>query len=79
MLEPARQQGLRAIWIAGVSMGGLGTLIVASAKPGAAERLILLSPYLGPTACYGEIEAAGGPARWTPTEPAIPISASGGG
>jgi pimeloyl-ACP methyl ester carboxylesterase len=72
VLEPARKKGYRQIWIAGISMGGLGTLAVASTIPGAADRLILLAPYLGPKRLIGDIEAAGGPARWTPTDTADP-------
>jgi pimeloyl-ACP methyl ester carboxylesterase len=53
-------------------MGGLGALIVASRLPGAVDRLFLLSPYLGPSSLIREIEAAGGPARWTPTKPDDP-------
>lgn len=70
VLEPARRQGYAHVWIAGISMGGLGTLAVASAIPGAADRLIVLAPYLGPERLLRDIEAAGGPARWTPTDPA---------
>ena len=67
VLAPARQR-YKQIWIVGVSMGGLGSLIVASKLPGAVDRVILLSPYLGPNSLVREIEAAGGPARWTPTD-----------
>ena len=35
VLTPARQQGYKQIWIVGASMGGLGSLIVASRLPGA--------------------------------------------
>jgi pimeloyl-ACP methyl ester carboxylesterase len=71
VLEPARKQ-YEQIWMVGVSMGGLGSLIVASRLPGAVDRLILLSPYLGPSSLIRDIEAAGGPARWTPTDPNDP-------
>jgi len=72
VLAPARQQGYKQIWVVGASMGGLGTLIVASRLSGAVDRLVLLSPYLGPNSLMREIEAAGGPVRWTPTDPADP-------
>jgi len=72
VLEPARRQGYAHVWIGGISMGGLGTLAIASAIPGAADRLILFAPYLGPDRLIHDIEAAGGPARWTPTDPADP-------
>lgn len=67
VLAPARQR-YKQIWILGVSMGGLGSLIVASKLPGAVDRIILLSPYLGPGSLISDIEAAGGPAHWTPTD-----------
>jgi pimeloyl-ACP methyl ester carboxylesterase len=72
VLEPARRKGYAHVWIGGISMGGLGTLAAASAIPGAADRLILLAPYLGPERLLRDIEAAGGPARWTPTDPGDP-------
>ena len=75
MLEPARRQGYKQIWIVGASMGGLGSLIVASRLPGAVDRVVLLSPYLGPNSLIRDIEAAGGPARWTPTDLDDPVSA----
>jgi len=68
VLAPARQRGYKQIWIVGASMGGLGALIVASRLPGAVDRVFLLSPYLGPNSLIRDIEAAGGPARWTPTD-----------
>jgi pimeloyl-ACP methyl ester carboxylesterase len=71
VLQPARAQ-YKQIWIVGASMGGLGALIVASRLPGAVDRLFLLSPYLGPNSLMRDIEAAGGPARWTPTDPNDP-------
>ena len=71
VLAPARPQ-YKQIWIVGASMGGLGALIVASRLPGAVDRVFLLSPYLGPNSLMREIEAAGGPARWTPTKPDDP-------
>jgi len=71
VLQPARAQ-YKQIWIVGASMGGLGALIIASRLPGAVDRIFLLSPYLGPDSLMRDIEAAGGPARWTPTDPNDP-------
>ena len=72
VVEPARQRGYRHIWIGGASMGGLGSLILASRLPGTFDRVILLSPYLGPSSLIDQITQAGGPARWTPTDPNDP-------
>src|SRR3954470_19293352 len=48
VVEPARRQGYRHIWMGGMSMGGIGSIINARAHPDAYERLFLLAPYLGP-------------------------------
>jgi pimeloyl-ACP methyl ester carboxylesterase len=69
VLLPARQRGYRRIWIAGISMGGLGALAIARVHGDAIERLFLLGPYLGPADLMRQIAAAGGPARWTPNDP----------
>jgi pimeloyl-ACP methyl ester carboxylesterase len=69
VITPARQQGYRHIWVAGISMGGLGALALARDHGEALERLILIAPYVGPADLLGQIEAAGGPARWTATDP----------
>ena len=74
VLQPARAQ-YKQIWIVGASMGGLGALIVASRLPGAVDRIFLLSPYLGPNSLMRDIEAAGGPARWMPTDSNDPVPA----
>jgi pimeloyl-ACP methyl ester carboxylesterase len=44
---PARSAGYREIWIAGISMGGLGALSYAVKYPGHLDRVLLLAPYLG--------------------------------
>jgi len=69
VVEPARRQGYRHIWIGGMSMGGIGSIVNARAHPDAYERMFVLAPYLGPKDLLQEIEAAGGPARWTATDP----------
>jgi pimeloyl-ACP methyl ester carboxylesterase len=68
VLQPARRQGYKQIWVVGASMGGLGALIIASRLPELVDRVVLLSPYLGPNSLIRDIEAAGGPARWKPTD-----------
>jgi pimeloyl-ACP methyl ester carboxylesterase len=68
IVEPARRQGYRHIWLAGISMGGTGAIVSARAHPEAYERLLLLAPYLGPDDLLQQIEDAGGPRAWTPTD-----------
>jgi S-formylglutathione hydrolase FrmB len=69
VVEPARRRGYAHVWIAGISMGGLGALALAREHGDALERVIVLAPFLGPKDLLEQIAAAGGPARWTPTDP----------
>lgn len=65
VLLPARQQGYRRIVVVGLSLGGLGALLLERDQPGSADALVLLSPYLGGSEAFFErINAAGGPGAW---------------
>ena len=47
VLAKYRQRGYREIWLAGASMGGMGTLIYDLRYPGEMKGLVLMAPYLG--------------------------------
>jgi pimeloyl-ACP methyl ester carboxylesterase len=69
VLVPARARGYEQIWVVGVSMGGLGTLLLAKDQDAAGTPLAgiyLLAPYLGRESLLREIDGAGGLARWQP-------------
>jgi hypothetical protein len=66
LVVPARARGYRHVWLAGASMGGMGTLLYEQAYPGEMDGLVLFAPYLGDRALIGEIEAAGGLTGWNP-------------
>jgi hypothetical protein len=66
VVVPARARGYRHVWLAGASMGGMGTLLYEQRYPQAMDGLLLFAPYLGERALVQEIEAAGGLARWQP-------------
>lgn len=71
IVAPARRRGYRQVWLAGASMGGMGTLMYDRQYPGEMDGLILLAPYLGERALLAEIADAGGIATWDPgPEPA---------
>ncbi len=74
ILQPARAHGYRAVWLAGASMGGMGTLLYDATYPGELDGLVLFAPYLGDEALLREIRDAGGAARWQPGAPQ-PINA----
>ncbi len=61
---PARQQGYSEIWLAGGSMGGVGTLMYEWRYPGEMDGLVLISPYLGGDEVTDAIRAAGGLKAW---------------
>ena len=64
VLAPARAQGYRRIWLAGISLGGYAAMAYALAHPGQIEGLVCLAPYLGRRQLLQDITAAGGPAAW---------------
>jgi pimeloyl-ACP methyl ester carboxylesterase len=67
---PALAAGRTEIWLAGISLGGLGALAYAREHPDEIAGVVALSPYLGRGEVLGEIEQAGGLARWSPAAPA---------
>jgi pimeloyl-ACP methyl ester carboxylesterase len=63
--------GYEQVWIAGVSMGGMGTLLTAQRHPEIAG-LVLIAPYLGDSELITEIIRAGGLAKWkAPPKPVV--------
>jgi pimeloyl-ACP methyl ester carboxylesterase len=62
--EAARAAGHRAVWLAGVSLGGFVALAFAERYPGELDGLCLIAPYLGTRLVTGEIGRAGGLACW---------------
>ncbi len=66
VILPARERGYREIWMAGASMGGMGTLLYERQYPGELQGLVLLAPYLGGRGILEEITEAGGIAQWQP-------------
>lgn len=67
VIAPARAAGYRSIWLAGISLGGMGCLAYAEAYGNEVDGLILLAPYLGNRGLHEEIRAAGGLANWQVT------------
>jgi len=71
VIAPARERGYREIWLAGASMGGMGTLLYERQYPGELDGLVLMAPFMGDRGLFREIMAAGGVGSWDPgPEPA---------
>lgn len=68
ILRLAESRGYDEFWIVGISMGGMGTMLVAQDNPGRIRGVVLLAPFLGDEAITDAIEEAGGLAEWTPPD-----------
>jgi len=64
IIQPARAEGYREIWLMGISLGGLGAALHVSDYPDDIDGLILLAPYTGADALRDEIADAGGLMAW---------------
>lgn len=64
IVAPARAHGYRQVWLAGISLGGMGSLAYAAAYSAHVDGLILLAPYLGNRGLQEEIRSAGGLDAW---------------
>ncbi len=66
VIAPARAAGYATIWIAGPSLGGLGSLLYLRDHPEDLAGVFAIAPYLGESSVIEEIERAGGPRQWRP-------------
>lgn len=66
IIQPARRDGNREIWLLGISLGGMGALLYEHDYPGQIDGLLLFSPYLGDGKIQQEIRDAGGLKAWNP-------------
>jgi pimeloyl-ACP methyl ester carboxylesterase len=64
VVMPARAQGYRRIWLAGISLGGYVAMGYAQQHPGQVEGIFAIAPYLGRRPLVQAVAAAGGPAPW---------------
>lgn len=67
VLLPAAASGYRSVWLAGISMGGLGALLYASRHQQNVHGVVAVAPFLGTHTVVQEIASAGGLAQWTTT------------
>lgn len=66
VLVLAHARGYREIWMVGISMGGLGSLLVARDHPDLVRGVVLIAPFLGDDDVVRAITRAGGLASWAP-------------
>lgn len=61
---PARQGRYAQIWFAGISLGGLGSLLYNQYHPGMVDDMVLIAPFLGSDDIHREIAGANGVRGW---------------
>ena len=66
VIAPARARKYRRIWLMGISLGGMGSLLYAREHPTNIEGLILLVPFIGLRGTIAEVVRAGGLTQWQP-------------
>jgi pimeloyl-ACP methyl ester carboxylesterase len=67
VIGPARARG-QEVWLAGISLGGLGSLLYTREHPDEVKGLMLLAPYLGEEDLIQDVVHAGGLAQWSKDE-----------
>lgn len=66
IIAPARAGKYQRIWLMGISLGGMGSMIYAREHPAEIEGVILLAPYLGARGTIAEVVRGGGLDHWRP-------------
>jgi Serine aminopeptidase, S33 len=66
VIAPALARGITRIWLLGISLGGMGALLYASAYQQNIEGIFLIAPFLGTRGTTAEILRAGGLTAWNP-------------
>jgi pimeloyl-ACP methyl ester carboxylesterase len=66
IILPARAEGRKKIWLAGISLGAMGALLYAKQYTNAIAALLLLSPFIGSRGIVAEVEVCGGLRHWDP-------------
>jgi pimeloyl-ACP methyl ester carboxylesterase len=63
-LDAVKVQGYRRIWLMGISLGGLGSMLCATQRTADIEGVLLLAPFLGTRGVIAEVAKAGGLLGW---------------
>jgi pimeloyl-ACP methyl ester carboxylesterase len=66
-----QETGFTRTWLAGISLGCQGILRCVRARPGLAEGLMLLTPYMASTGLVADISRSGGLRRWAAANAAL--------
>lgn len=73
VIAPARAQGVDRIWLAGISLGGTGSILYAAEHPEDVRGITLFAPYLGEEEQRDPPDFQQRMWAWLETGPATPI------
>ncbi|MDF1581017.1 MAG: alpha/beta fold hydrolase [Desulfuromonadales bacterium] len=68
IIDPAKARGYRQVWLAGFSMGGMGSLFYLRKYAEDIDGVLLVSPFMGWGSIHKEIQKAGGIGVWGPEQ-----------
>jgi pimeloyl-ACP methyl ester carboxylesterase len=66
VILPAVSKGYKNIWLVGISMGGLGSLLYVKEQPEYVKGIVLISPFLGYDKIITEIADSHDLSSWNP-------------
>jgi len=66
VIYPAKKEGYKNIWLVGISMGGLGTLLYSMERTEDIDGIFLVAPFLGNSGVVQLIRKSGGLKSWDP-------------
>lgn len=69
IIDPAKSSGYKRIWLVGVSLGSIGSLLYLDSHPDDIDGVCLIAPYLGNSRILDPVEAAGSLQKWQPRNP----------
>ena len=64
VVAPALARGYRRVWLVGISIGAVGAMLYAEARPQDVSGVVIIAPYLGTRLAAKDIRNAGGLATW---------------
>lgn len=64
VIQVAKQEGYKNIWLLGISLGGLGAMLYTNEQPEDIQGIILLAPYLGDRDIIEEIKSYASLEEW---------------
>lgn len=66
VIAPLRAKGYKQVWLAGISLGGFGSIWYSRWHAADVNGIIAIAPFIGSNSVLREVEEAGGLKAWAP-------------